>query len=255
MEASPNRHCVLQGPRSPSDCQAPPATPARGVGPWSLSLGLPGRGAPLPAPLERTPAPRSSALLGLPHPFTPSFWGTGKCPIIVTTREDTKALGPSGLTTSSGALSSCSSPRPHLPSWSEPVPCRHAPPWCTSLPSAARAPSPCALSCHALGRPTTFPQPSPPPLAQAAAGQAHGSVCMKWRLSIQGGLHLIPSLSAWRWGLLGRGSSFRAVEFCHRLAGRGRFSPRAQHPGPTWHLEVTPAYVAGSHRAGHHSRV
>lgn len=193
VEASPKRHCVLWGTRSPLDCQVPTAAPTQGAGPWSLSLGLPGRGAPrllpLSIPLAFAPLPRRAFLTP-----PPSFWGTGKCLIIIGTREDTEALGPSSLTTSSGALSSCSSPRPYLPSWSEPIPCRHAPPWCTSPPSAARASSLGTLSRHAPGRPSIFPWPSSLPLAQATAGQARGSVCMKWRLSVQGGLHL-PAVS------------------------------------------------------------
>lgn len=133
----------------PLGLPGPPGCPCLGSGAPASAFGAAWQGDSLPAPLERNPAPRSSAPLGLPHPPTPSFWGTGKCPIIVATREDTKALGHSSLVTSSGTLSSCSSPRPHLQSWSGPVPCHHVPPWCSSLPSAARALSPGIPSCCA----------------------------------------------------------------------------------------------------------
>lgn len=72
VEASPKRHCVLWGTRSPLDCQVPTAAPTQGAGPWSLSLGLPGRGAPrllpLSIPLAFAPLPRR-AFLTPPLPF------------------------------------------------------------------------------------------------------------------------------------------------------------------------------------------
>lgn len=71
VEASPKRHCVLWGTRSPLDCQVPTAAPTQGAGPWSLSLGLPGRGAPrllpLSIPLAFAPLPRRAFLT--PPPF------------------------------------------------------------------------------------------------------------------------------------------------------------------------------------------
>lgn len=153
-----------------------PRPPCQGEGPWSLCLGLPGRGAhcllPLSTPLFLAPPPHQAFLTPPPLPF----WGPGSV---------TSSLPPMTLRLWSF--------QPHGWLWGLLLLQLQSPfailkQGCCLLPclslvhisaQCCPGPSPCTLSHRAPGRHATFCWPSPLPVAQAAAGQAHGSACMK----------------------------------------------------------------------------
>lgn len=86
-----------------------PWPPLPGRGALVSVFGAAWQGCPLPASLEHTPAPRSSTPPSLPHPPTPSFWGTRMCHIITATN-DTKVLVPSASRLALGLSPSAAAP-------------------------------------------------------------------------------------------------------------------------------------------------
>lgn len=168
---------VSSGGHAPPCTARCPWPPMPGIGALVSVFGAAWQGCPLPAPLEHTPAPRSSIPPGLPHPPPLPSGELGSV---------TSSLPP--MTLRLWSL------QPHTWLWGFLLLLQPKTPFAvlkqaySLLPrlslvhisaQCCPGPSSCALSHCAPGRHVTFCWPSPLPVAQAAAGQAHGRACVK----------------------------------------------------------------------------